>query len=402
MSFVDDFLVFTESAESPTSYFKWAAYTLIGAVLRDHVYIRLSALNTIYPNLYTIILSKGSSATRKGTPLKAALALLREVDNTHIIAGKGSMPGIFKVLQNAHTNVRGETYKGASGLLYSEEMTAFFVEEPNAIDVLTEWYDFHKKWDSSLSKDGSQFLENVCISLLMATNEANVQNKMDERTIKGGFLARTLIIAEEKFRKLNSLEYEDDKPLPSDKHLIDQLLKMSKLRGNFTRTTEAKYLFHNWYMSFAGSTQISDTGIEARIHTTIRKLSMILSVNESDSKVIEGKHVEQAIDECLSVANNYKRLTAGAGVSYIGKQGAIVLKFLLGKAGFKSTRREILNKLWTDVDVEVLDKILSTYNEGGIVELTQAANGKDIEIELTQKTIDLYNEKLIRKQAQQV
>ena len=57
MSFINEFLDYTKSYESPDAFWYWAAVGIIGAVLRDNCYLLLGDTR-IYPNLYIIIIAK--------------------------------------------------------------------------------------------------------------------------------------------------------------------------------------------------------------------------------------------------------------------------------------------------------------------------------------------------------
>ncbi|MCH7525594.1 MAG: hypothetical protein IIC74_11535, partial [Bacteroidetes bacterium] len=114
-------------------------------MLRDRVYIKFQ-LYTLYPNIYTILLSAGSSNTRKSIPLRQAQKLLKAVDNTIVIAGTATIPGIIKMLGEGHTNKKGRTTKGASGIIVATELTSFIKRDFNAVEKFTDLYDGHADW----------------------------------------------------------------------------------------------------------------------------------------------------------------------------------------------------------------------------------------------------------------
>src|SRR3970282_2256759 len=126
MSFVEMFLEWTKDCESPTSYFKWAAYTAIASALRDNCWI-LRHDGIIYPNIYTILLSQESSHTRKSVPMKKIAAIFKEARNTKMIEGRASFQAALDELAMPDTDSNGTQIKGASCFLYTEELRSFFV-----------------------------------------------------------------------------------------------------------------------------------------------------------------------------------------------------------------------------------------------------------------------------------
>src|SRR5688572_31191779 len=93
---------------------------------------------------------------------------------------------------------------GASGLMYSEELSSFLVDDPVAIPLLIDLYDYHEVWESKLITSHWK-LKEVCLSLLCASNSNLFKSVYTERAINGGLLGRTFIIREERARHRKSL-----------------------------------------------------------------------------------------------------------------------------------------------------------------------------------------------------
>src|SRR5678816_3110258 len=125
MNFIDRFIEWTSFAESPESYFRWTAISALGAVLRDNVYHEWGVKSRLYPNLF--ILNVGPPAIGKQLPMRMAGDLIRSVSNTRIIEGSASMQAVIKALGTHETG----GHKGASCILYSEELSSFYVKDQN-------------------------------------------------------------------------------------------------------------------------------------------------------------------------------------------------------------------------------------------------------------------------------
>lgn len=390
-NFVEAFLDYNSASESPTEYFKWCAYAVLAATLRDNCFIDLGRNRKIYPNLFVILLSKYSSLARKGGALRPALRLLQQVENTHLINGKSSIAGIIDELNENFKNSAGRIFIGASGIIYNEELTAAFVEEPHLVDTLTDWYDFHDNWGERLRGSGKKTLKRVCVSLLVGTNEESFPNFATSKVLYGGLLARSLLVYATKYRHLNSLEYEDKTQFQDDKHLVGYLRQVAGLNGEFIRTTEAKKTYDKWYHAYMNNVRPSATGVEGRIHTTIRKLSMIIAISQRPELRVEKCHVDQAIDECLELVKNYNLVTSAMVRSPVGRLGALILRELLVVNGNFLTRRELLQRFYGETDSETLDKTLQTFIEAGF--LVTSKVGQDVGVCLTDLAKDKYSNK---------
>jgi len=298
---------------------------------------------------------------------------------------------VLKVLATPYRTEEGEIIKGASGILYAEELTSFLVKDPNTVDNLTDLYDYHEHWQTTLSVAGVSELHKVCLSLLGASNDALIRDLYDKRAAEGGLLARTCLIAEGKRRHLNSLENIDGHLTAiNDDECIQILKAISTLRGNFEREHEAKLEFENWYNSMTDD-KYSQSGVEARIHDTVRKLSMIVCASESRDKLIKKKHVERAIDECTSLLKNYRVISAGTGTSQIAKPGASFIRELLLAPEFTLTRRKVLQRLLGDLDAETFEKIIETYGQAGLINVTFTSTNEQ-QFQLTQKALEMLGE----------
>jgi hypothetical protein len=129
MTFVDLFMQHTRFYESPRSFWKWAAFTAIGAVLRDNCYRQLGD-NKIYPNLYTLVLAN-SAVHRKGSPVKLCEELVKRTKSTKVISGRASIQGILDELARGETDKStGKMLAGGSALFSAPELTAGIVNDP--------------------------------------------------------------------------------------------------------------------------------------------------------------------------------------------------------------------------------------------------------------------------------
>ncbi len=390
MGFIEDFHRYTKEAESPTSYFHWTAVSILSATLRDNVYLKLG-LQTVYPNLFILLLSKSSSNTRKGTPLKIAGYLLKELGNTHVLTGRKSFQGIIKRLSNVQQNGK-KVVKGGSAILINEELAANLVQDPQLGDTLTDWFDYHKTWSNMLSSlETAMEINNVCVSMLSAANEANVDSLYDGKAIMGGLLARTLVVAEQKRRFKNSLMYT--KLDFNDKNLLLYLEKVSRLKGPMQMSSKAKRSYDDWYNSVSDD-DLSDSGIEGRISTIILKVSMCYSLSQSLDKTITEAHIKAAIQDCVGLISNARQIIMGRGKSATSSSGHKILMLLYEAEEYSLPSSQIIRDLFGDLSWLEFTDIREKMRNANITEEYEQ-NG-DIYLRLTRQTIELFKKKLTK------
>lgn len=394
-TFVGKFLDYTKDAESPTSFFKWAAYAGIASILRDRVFYNLG-LKRIFPNIYVLLSTEVSSEHRKSTPLDIIGNLVAEINNTKLIRGRTSMQSVMidELARSETQKKSGAILKGGSCLLCADELAAFIVEDPAAVKILTDIYDFRKEYSYGLRSTGGKILiENVCVTMLAASNEEYLKEVYDTKAIYGGLLARTFLIKPNEFRRSNSLLSVDVKKYEEGfKELTGILRAMTSINGTMIMDKDAEVEYDKWYTPLRESYRktTNKTGVMGRIHTGVLKLSMILGIDNNGDRVIKKGDVELAISECMALLPNYDSYAMRAGKSNVAEVGAQFLMELHDSKNNFLGRRDFLFKHWTDVETEVFDQLIMTLDGAGIIQIVL-----DIEpgYRMTEKGRSMYESK---------
>lgn len=370
-NFVEGFLKVTDLFESPTSYFKWAAYTALATVMRDNLWSSLGALRHVYPNLYVLLVGD-SAATRKSIPLKAVVKLIRPLRVTKLIEGRASIQGVLNELGKTE-QIEGRIIKGASALLYSEEFSSFLVKDPQTSDILTDLYDYKEEHSIILRSQDKVTLKSICVTMLSATNAAFMPTLFTKEDLYGGLVGRTLFILEESARKKNSGLRDPDKE-EEWKELSNFLVKLSTVKGKVVYTRDAQDYYDDWYNLTDFRRNESKTGFEHRAHTHVLKLAMILAAAEEGfDRIVEKKHIEQSIDEISELAPNYKRLVTT--IAKTNNPTAIVVQDIMAQMvqcwlneKIYVDRAELLRLLFGRVDLQNFNVAMETLVATGLID----------------------------------
>jgi hypothetical protein len=372
LSFIDHYLEHNKKYESPTSFWKWSSYAAIAAVLRDSVYRRMGD-SRLYPNIYVLSLAE-SSFHRKGRPVEFAEDLVREVANTKVISGRASVQAIVQELSRTESDRKtGKIIKGGSAIFFAPEMAAGLVSDPAAIGILTDIYEPRKHYDSLLKTQAKASISNLVFSMYAASNEELLKSVYDTSALRGGLLARTFLVVPDEFRSPNSLvditPEEQEAISQSKKCLLGKLKKISELAGETFFADSAQKEYKRWYEPFrkSHSTTKDRSGMLGRIHTGILKLSILFAANDY-SVIIEGRHIDKAIDECMALVPNYNKLSLHSGNSSIKDAGTLVLNDLIEADGHCLTRRQLFQKHLLEFDPTVFDTLMVTLSTAGLVE----------------------------------
>ena len=371
-TFISTFLTHTSIYESPGSFWKWSAYVSIAALLRDNCYLKQGD-RLLFPNMYALFLAE--SGTRKGPPVDASETLLTKANNTKIISGRASVQAILDELARAETDKKtGKLHKAGSAIFYAAEMAAGIVADPEALKILTDIYDYKTNPYKSRLRTGPCFnLDRIVFSMLAASNEAMLKGLFGVAEIQGGFLARIFLITPNETRPPNSLmrlDHEERKK--SNANVYDHFSKILALKGEFFLAEDAIVEYESWYDAFKRSYQTKKevSGIIGRVHTHVIKLAMVLAANNLRLNILK-EDMELAINECIALIPNYSVFTMSNGKTEQSQAAGLILTELLSSKGFALSRKEILRKYWQSVDAELLDKLMVTMEQAGLITIIQ-------------------------------
>ena len=147
-NWLDAFMEYTKNVETSSMYLKWAGIMCIASALQRKVNVRWGVSLTFYPNLYIILV--GRSATGKGTAMRPALDIIKQVPAIKLAAQATSLQALISSLKdNNLTDVRedGSMAFHSSMTVYAEEFTVFLGYKNNElISTLCNWYDCEEDW----------------------------------------------------------------------------------------------------------------------------------------------------------------------------------------------------------------------------------------------------------------
>ena len=382
-----------DDAESPNSYITWAGLATLAAILRDNVYFQYRH-DKIFPNIYVIIVAS-SSATRKDAPVRLAERFVRDVGTTKIVSGRTSIQAVMKILSENYTNEKGHRLKGASGILCSKELSDLIVDDPVAMKVITDWYDCHDRWDNNLVSSGVAKLENLCVTILAASNDILFQDVFKNSEIYGGLLARSFIVSETRRKKKNSRMFDKLDTVDLYPVLVKHLESLSKCKGPLIFTDSARVYYDQWYNSIDDE-RFDRAGVIARMHTGVLKISMLLAAARSDFEMtVKEGDVESAIDLCLGLIKNYKQITVINGRSELANPMNMILGELLKDKDHCVQRKVLIQRLLGSIDSQIMDRCMETLMEADFVKIT--AKGGSPAYKLTEKFLLDYEKEVAPK-----
>jgi len=129
-----------------------------------------------------------SAVSRKGAPIKLCEKLVKRAESTKIISGRASIQGILDELSRGKPIRRLKGPGWRSALFCAEELSAGIVNDPEAIKILTDIYDFKDEYTSRLRGSGVFRIKNICFSMMAGSNEELLRGVYGSEAVMGVFL----------------------------------------------------------------------------------------------------------------------------------------------------------------------------------------------------------------------
>jgi hypothetical protein len=378
-SFVEATLPHTEA---PKNYLFWSAISVLGGVLKNHVYFK-DGLYTLYPNQFIIL--TGPPSIGKGTAINYAWSLVKESKLAYplcnTISDRVTAPRILQRIAEgwplpptiapggqAVTSLREHTCT-----LFSTELRVLVTASDWMLEFLCESWD-RNTYDYDTKNAGTNLIKNMCTSLIGGTvpDYLRGMERDVDASIAGGFSSRCLFIFEDKKSKEQAFSQPiEDNPSSYDLYqkLKEDLIYINvNLRGEFKLNADAKIAFSNFYPSISPLPDDSDAmlNFKGRMKAHIFKVAMVLSAATKDSLIITKEDIRGAIWLVSQIQKSLDRVFRGIGASQLAEPTSRV-QVCIEKYGM-ITKRELLRNLHIHMLPETLDRVLYLLEGIGIIQ----------------------------------
>lgn len=392
MSWLSDLLDMHSEVESPKEFWRWAGLAILSAVAKDNVYLERAGTKVkyykLYPNIYVMLYA--DSGARKGPPIALAADLVSSVNNTKIIDGRSSIQGILGKLKVAQSAPGGKIVQKSTGFIVASEFSSSLVNDPAAMNLLTDLYDRHfrsKEW-SYLLKSEEYTLFTPTVTMLVATNEAQLEGFIEAKDKKGGFMGRTFVISESEVQVLNPLVFPMKNP-PDPEKLIPHLKEISKLNKPFRSLHElpSGKLYHEWYMDFYTSVkdqEVKDkTGTVQRFGDSVLKVAMLLSLSDSTELVITENQMLESINICERLIGDVRKTTLGKTEREETHSGrvSLLIQELVMRQNQGITFQQLNKKYWMQGNATEWLDTCKSMQDGGMLSIENI--GTNVIIKMT-------------------
>jgi len=370
--------------DAPNNFITWSALSLIGATLKNNVYLKIGTY-TLFPNQFIVLVAPPGIG--KGTAMNMVKGIIDETKpNTLVntlsdrITAERIIERIADGWQAAPMIIGSQLSVGKvdhNVMLFSEELRVLLGASEWMLTFLEVAWS-QSTFDYQTKNKGSVSITSMCCSLLAASVPDFLRNVNHEASmvITGGFSSRCLFI----YAEAPSKDLPWPQPLeqnPQSKALYDKLVidlqSIASLKGEYRVDTAARIRLETFLSKNRVNAMRDDSeavaNFRARIKAHVIKLAMVLSASRGDSLIISDFDMLNAIAEVNKITLSLEKLFRGAGDSFDAVTTARIQAFV-EKVG-QTTRSEIMRALHRHIgSFETLDRILTVLIAIGFCQMT--------------------------------
>jgi hypothetical protein len=295
-NWIDDYVAYNSTQESPPEFHKWCAISTIAAVLNRNVNLpRISeegvTFYTLYPGQLAITLVAGAGRCRKSTAVNIAKSFLKDSGEVVLFDGKITPERLLSKL--------GQLKAGPVMTIVASELSTFLSKasyNDGMVETLIKLLDCE-----SSPYETQKFtvtLVNPCVTLLLASTPFSIGQSISSAAHDTGFLSRQIFVYSDQPGAAQSLannlsDIPDPVRLKSEQvrhSLIIRLKAMASLRGIYKWSNLGQMWFNRYYADFRASTLSEQDGYPQRRPDHLLRVAMCLVAARSANSLV--------IDEC--------------------------------------------------------------------------------------------------------
>ncbi len=348
---------YAQHTEAPEKFHLWSGISTIAAVLGRRCWMDMGYFEWI-PNFYIVFVGP-PGVVKKSSAMAMGEKLLRGVPGVRFGPSSASWQALldeFASAQTVHSMPNGTKLPAASLHISVSELGTFLnPQDREFVDFMVDMWDGKRQpWARTTRMDGRKEIINPSVNLIACTTPHWIAGNFPDYMIGGGFTSRTIFLYADKPGKL--IAYPGDH-LPRDfqargAKLIEDLLEISQMAGEFYLSRPAKQLGMEWYDRHNASkpphlANAQFEGYLARKQTHIHKLAMIYSASRASTLEITDGDLQRAIETIHAIELEMPKVFSLIGLSETAKDTQEVVEAIRvhGPISQQNLFRLLLNRM---------------------------------------------------------
>lgn len=319
----------------------------------------------IFPCQYIILV--GPPGLGKGNAIKPAVEIAKEAGTINFLSDRITAEKIIEQLASGFLNptigMAGTVViQDHTACILAKELPVFLGSSDWMHSLLCQLWD-ENQFDYATKHKGTHIIKDLCVSILGGCVPDYIRSLTKDKmaAVTGGFTSRCLFVYETKKAQYVPDNWGRPPVNRSLLHtqLVDDLHHMSLLNGEFEMSPAAKALWMSKYKGFEPNSDFdSDVllNFKSRIPSHIIKVALCFSLSETDTLIVDEKHLAKAITLVEEIRDKVDITFRSVGESPLAVAQDRILKFI--EARGRVSKQEILKYNFRHVTEEQLDVIV--------------------------------------------
>lgn len=332
MSFLNDYREYTAGNESPPTYHLFCSLVALSSIVSRRVWVDLGYFK-IYPNLYVVLV--GPPGAKKSTAISIARGLLHALKSVPFSGECTSKEKLILDMVDNERAVDGLADQFAEQRVYTpltvmaSELSEFFqISGDGMVGLLTDLFDIQFPYEHKTKNKGSVIINGPYLCVLAGTTPSWMTSYLKQDIITGGFTRRCLFVYESEPGPRRAFPVITGDMRAAWFRVFQAAERLSKLRGPFTWTDEAKAWYTHWYETHERPKDENTTGYYETRHVQLIKLAMLFAISEDEVLELRLNHFLAGLEFLRIIEVNLGRVFEGMGRNDLNAVATKVLDVL--------------------------------------------------------------------------
>lgn len=369
---ITKFMEYTDGIPSPDIFRQWSAISAVAGALERRVFVE-TGRSLLYPNMFIVLVAP--PGVGKSQAISQTYFLWQELKDLHLAPDNVTKASLIDTLMSSRRNIilnGGQDLLDYHSLLVAASELGVLLPSHDLefLSVLNHVYDNPKCYRENRRTNKLAIdISYPQINILAGTQPGYLATLMPEEAWSMGFTSRIIMIYAPTSPRVPLFGVFDKR---SPRQLINGLLDMTNLCGQFAFTDDAKKRIEDWNLTgcppMPDHSKLQHYNPRRIIH--VLKLAMVAAVSETMSLIITLDHINRAIDWLLEA----EQLMPDIFRDMVGKSDSQVisdLHFFLWKLHSKSKQEiheaRIINFLKERVPAQKVVQIMQIAERSNII-----------------------------------
>lgn len=349
--FLEEYRKFTSGNETPELIHLWVGMNTLAGACEKRIWID-QGLFRLYLNLYVLLVAP-AGVCAKSTSMDIGAKLLREAGYS-VMDGATTkekiiddMVGLIKSV----TMPNGTVYNHAPVTFVANELNVLLSTGADMIKFLVEIWDRETHYSYKTKNSGVYEIPYPYFNFIAAAVPQWFGNSIAGDLGATGFLARCIIVYQEKKRKkVPRVRFTDEQRIARD-NCLNMLISMTEIYGMVKFTPEADEFYDAWYMlqDPLPTDDYRMTGyIERRTKSHILKIAALMAIGDGRDTV-EVLDFERAIHLITETEKYMRKAYVIAGTNPHAAHIHHIVSMLRATPGQRMLLQDIVRAVYTEI-----------------------------------------------------